>query len=417
MNWIKLEHLLLKAQAERGVTADPTLNHGQLCEQALSLAAGLRDQGVQRIAVHLEDAADLAIALLGAWRAGVSVLLPADLHVPTRQRWASEVDLWLTDQAGDTHVRDYPHAPLAAAALDPDLCLLSLCTSGSSGEPKRIDKTLRQLANEVQALEHLWGAGLGTACIIGSVATQHIYGLLFRVLWPLCAGRPFVRKQLAFPEDLQRASRQYPAFAWVASPALLKRMGDNLDWPALSAVRQVFSSGGALPGEAAQRLHERLQQWPTEILGSSETGGIAWRQGHELWQPFAAVELSLDSDGALLIASPYLPQGHIEHTADAARIAADGRFELLGRLDRIVKLEEKRISLPMLERALMDHPWVAEARLGVVQENRASLGAALVLSDSGLYALRNQGRRSLTQTLRQHLSQHCEALALSLIHI
>ena len=412
MNWIKLEHLLLKAQAERAVTADPTLNHGQLCEQALSLAAGLRDQGVQRIAVHLEDAADLAIALLGAWRAGVSVLLPADLHAPTRQRWAGDVDLWLTDQAGDTHIRDYRHAPLAAAVLDLDLCQLSLCTSGSSGEPKRIDKTLRQLANEVQALEHLWGTGLGTACIIGSVATQHIYGLLFRVLWPLCAGRPFVRKQLAFPEDLQRASREYPAFAWVASPALLKRMGDNLDWPALSAVRQVFSSGGVLPGEAAQRLHERLQQWPTEILGSSETGGIAWRQGRELWQPFAAVELSLDNDGALLIASPYLPPGHIEHTADAARIAADGRFELLGRLDRIVKLEEKRISLPMLERALMDHPWVAEARLGVVQENRASLGAALVLSESGLHALRNQGRRSLTQTLRQHLSQHCEALAL-----
>ncbi|WP_095144664.1 MULTISPECIES: acyl-CoA synthetase family protein [unclassified Pseudomonas] len=412
MNWIKLEHLLLKAQAERAVTADPTLNHGQLCEQALSLAAGLQAQGVQHIAVHLEDAADLAIALLGAWRAGVSVLLPADLHAPTRQRWAGDVDLWLTDQAGDTHIRDYRHAPLAAAVLDLDLCQLSLCTSGSSGEPKRIDKTLRQLANEVQALEHLWGAGLGTACVIGSVATQHIYGLLFRVLWPLCAGRPFVRKQVAFPEDLQRASREYPAFAWVASPALLKRMGDNLDWPALSAVRQVFSSGGALPGEAAQRLHERLQQWPTEILGSSETGGIAWRQGRELWQPFAAVELSLDSDGALLIASPYLPPGHIEHTADAARLAADGRFELLGRLDRIVKLEEKRISLPMLERALMDHPWVAEARLGVVQENRASLGAALVLSESGLYALRNQGRRSLTQTLRQHLSQHCEALAL-----
>lgn len=90
----------------------------------------------------------------------------------------------------------------------------------------------------------------------------------------------------------------------------------------------------------------------------------------------------------------------------------DGRFELLGRLDRIVKLEEKRISLPMLEQALMDHAWVAETRLGVVQENRASLGALVVLSADGLHALRNQGRRTVTQTLRQHLSQHCEALAL-----
>ncbi|EJN35873.1 acyl-CoA synthetase family protein [Pseudomonas sp. GM80] len=412
MNWIKLEQLLLKALPARAICAAPALDHAQLHAQALSVAAGLQAQGVKRLAVHLEDAADLAIALLGAWRAGVSVLLPSDLQPQTRQRWSSEVDFWLTDQAEDAQLSDFQQPALPAAQLDLDQCQLSLCTSGSSGEPKRIDKTLRQLANEVEALEQLWGADLGEACIIGSVATQHIYGLLFRVLWPLCAGRPFVRKQLAFPEDMQRASREHPAFAWVASPALLKRMGDNLDWPALSPVRRVFSSGGALPAEAAQSLQQRLQQWPTEILGSSETGGIAWRQGEQLWQPFAGVELSQDADGALLIASPYLPAGHIEHTADAARIAADGRFELLGRLDRIVKLEEKRISLPMLEQALVAHAWVAEARLGVVQENRASLGALLVLSESGLFALREHGRRSLTEGLRKHLSQHCEALAL-----
>ncbi|EUB84246.1 acyl-CoA synthetase family protein [Pseudomonas sp. GM30] len=412
MNWIKLEQLLLKALPERAISAAPALDHTQLREQALSVAAGLQARGVQRMAVHLEDAADLAIALLGAWRAGVSVLLPSDLQAQTRQRWSNEVDLWLTDHSADVHLNDLLQPALPGAELDLEQCRLSLCTSGSSGEPKRIDKTLRQLANEVEALEQLWGADLGEAWIIGSVATQHIYGLLFRVLWPLCAGRPFVRKQLAFPEDLQRASREHPAFAWVGSPALLKRMGDNLDWPALSAVRRVFSSGGALPTEAAQSLQQRLQQWPTEILGSSETGGIAWRQGDSLWQPFAGVELSQDRDGALLIASPYLPAGHVEHTADAARIAADGRFELLGRLDRIVKLEEKRISLPMLEQALVAHAWVTEARLGVVQENRAMLGALLVLSEQGLFALREHGRRSLTEALRKHLSEHCEALAL-----
>ncbi|MDC7815989.1 MULTISPECIES: AMP-binding protein [Pseudomonas] len=410
MNWIALERLLLRTQAPRVVSAHPDIDLEGLQTRALGLAAALQARGVRRLALHLEDAVDLAVALLGAWRAGVSVLLPADLQAQTRQRWAADVDLWLTDQ--DPPLQPLQAAPLEPAELDLDACQLSLCTSGSSGEPKRIEKNLRQLANEVQALEHLWGADLGPAWIIGSVATQHIYGLLFRVLWPLCAGRPFVRRQLPFPEDLQRASRECPAFAWVASPALLKRMGDNLDWPALSPVRRVFSSGGALPAEAASGLQQRLQQWPTEILGSSETGGIAWRQGPELWQPFAEVHLSQDSDGALLIASPYLPPGHVEHTADAARIAADGRFELLGRLDRIVKLEEKRISLPMLEQALEQHDWVAEARLGVIEDNRAYLGALLVLSESGLHALRNQGRRHLTQALRQHLAGHCEALAL-----
>ena len=409
MNWINLEHLLLKGHADRRVSVDPELNHDTLRERALRLAGGLQQRGVRRVAVHLEDAAELAQALLGAWQAGVSVLLPADLQAQTRLRWDSQVDLWITQSE---ELQDLYADPLPAAQLDLDQCQLSLCTSGSSGEPKRIDKSLRQMANEVQALEQRWGADLGDACIIASVAAQHIYGLLFRVLWPLCAGRSFVRKQLAFPEDMQRASREHAAFAWIASPALLKRMADNLDWPALSSVRRVFSSGGALPEEAARTLFERLGQWPTEILGSSETGGIAWRQGQHLWQPFADVQLSQSSDGALIIASSYLPKGHVEHTADAARIEADGRFELLGRLDRIVKLEEKRISLPMLEQALVSHDWVAEARLGVVHDKRASLGALLVLSASGLFALREQGRRALTHTLRQHLSQHCEAVAL-----
>ncbi|MHA6198465.1 AMP-binding protein [Pseudomonas wadenswilerensis] len=410
MKWINLEQLLWPAEAPRLVSHAPTLSHAQLCEQALRLAAGLQQRGVRRLAIYLEDAAELAVALLGAWRAGVEVLLPADLQEQTRQRWNAEVDLWLSEQ--DQRPAELFAEPLPAASLDLDACRLSLCTSGSTGAPKRIDKCLRQLANEVNNLEALWGGDLGDACIIGSVATQHIYGLLFRVLWPLCAGRTFVRRQLPFPEDLQRASREHPAFAWVASPALLKRMGDNLDWPALSDVRRVFSSGGELPAEAARELHQRLGQWPTEILGSSETGGIAWRQGDSLWQPFAGIRLSQNDDGALCIESPYLPAGHIEQSADAVSFDANGHFRLLGRLDRIVKLEEKRIALPALEQALLQHPWVEDARLGVIHGGRAALGALLQLSASGMHALRNQGRRAVTETLRTHLRPHCEALAL-----
>ncbi|WP_167377990.1 acyl-CoA synthetase family protein [Pseudomonas floridensis] len=412
MNWLNLENLLLDADADRRLTTAPELNHARWREQALSVAAGLQARGTRQIAVHLEDAAELAVALFGAWRADVRVLLPADLQGQTRQRWADHVDLWLTDLPGDTSLDELHALPLTPSALDLDECRLSLCTSGSSGEPKLIEKRLRHLASEVTALEQLWGADLGPACMIGSVATQHIYGLLFRLLWPLCAGRSFVRRQLPFAEDLQRASREHPSFAWVASPALLKRMGDNLDWTSLRPVRRVFSSGGALPNDAARSLNDRLGQWPTEIFGSSETGGIAWRQGEHRWQPFDGVELTLGDDGALCVGSPYLPTGHVEHTADAARLDHDGHFELLGRLDRIVKLEEKRISLPLIEQALMAHPWVREARLGVVRENRASLGALLVLTDSGLIALRTQGRRALTEALRQHLRPHCETLAL-----
>lgn len=383
MNWIALEHLLDQTPKSRLVTLDPALDHAELRQRALRLAAGMRNRGVARLAVHLEDAADLAVALLGAWRAGVTVLLPADLQPASRSRLAHQADLWLTDQDGDAKLSELLAEPLEGAKLDLDGCRLLLCTSGSSGEPKLIEKRLRQLANEVETLEACWGADLGDACVIASVAAQHIYGLLFRVLWPLCAGRPFMRRAQPFSEDIQLASRQHPRFCWVASPALLKRMGDNLDWPALRSVRRVFSSGGALDAEAAQRLEQRLGQLPTEIYGSSETGGIAWRQGGKLWHPFVGVQLSQDEQGALRVASPCLPPGHIEQTADAARIEADGRFELLGRLDRIVKLEEKRISLTMLEAALNEHPFVSDTRLGVINENRAYLAALVALSERG----------------------------------
>ncbi len=406
MTWLPLAELLLQPKTGRAVALEPALDHAQLHQRALCLAGALQARGVRRVALYLEDAGELAIALLGAWRAGVTVLLPADAEAQSRQRLAEQADLWL-----DT-IEGLEGGALSPAGLELDACRLILCTSGSSGEPKLIDKSLRQLANEVEALERLWGAGLVGATILGSVAAQHIYGLLFRVLWPLCAGRPLWRRALPFPEDLQRESLGQPAFAWVASPALLKRMGDNLDWQALGSVRRVFSSGGALPADVSAELGEQLGQRPTEIYGSSETGGIAWRQGGELWQPFPGVELSLNDEGALRIASPYLPNGYIEQSADAAELQADGRFALRGRLDRIVKLEEKRISLPMLERVLITHEWVADARLGVIQEGRAFLGALLALSPTGLQALRNQGRKVLVAALRQHLVGHCETIAL-----
>ncbi|MDP2747637.1 acyl-CoA synthetase family protein [Pseudomonas sp.] len=408
MNWLPLEHLLLEAHPGRAVTAD--LDQPQLRQHALQLAAELQGRGVKRLALYLDDATELAIALLAAWRAGIAVLLPADAQPQTRQRMTTQCDLWL-DNLDD--LLSPESAALPAAPLDLDQRRLTLCTSGSSGEAKLIDKSLRQLANEVTALEQLWGEQLGSATILGSVATQHIYGLLFRVLWPLCAGRAFLRRAQPFPEDLQRESLASGSdFAWVASPALLKRMGDNLNWPALRAVRQVFSSGGALPAETATELHTLLGQSPTEIYGSSETGGIAWRQGGELWTPFAGIDLGQNDEGALHLTSPYLPAGHREQTADAVELQADGRFALRGRMDRIIKLEEKRISLPMLEQALSSHEWLCDARLGVVQEGRAYLGALVALSPAGLHALRNQGRKTVTETLRRHLAGHCEAIAL-----
>lgn len=406
MQWINLANLTNVPQ-----NASEQRHYRQ--QQALAIAAGLQQADIKSIGIYLRDAQMLAIALLAAWRARVKVYLACDLQAHTQAQLDPLVDTWITD---GEQLQAYAVGidPLAAESLELDAVLLSICTSGSTGHPKLIDKSLNQLYQEVLVLEQLWGAEIGDAVILGSVITQHIYGLLLRLIWPLCSGRDFYPQPLPFPEDLQQHSQALisagKTVVWITSPALLKRMGDNLDWSLIGQVKGIFSSGGALPSEAAQHIQQRAGMYPTEIYGSSETGGIAYKQGMQAWHAFPQVELSRDDRGALRVSSPWLAQT-FEQTNDQVELEGQ-TFVLQGRLDRIIKLEEKRISLPYLEGALIEHQWVKEAALGVVQEQRAFLGALVALNAQGIYALRNQGRKAVVQALREHLANYAEAIAL-----
>lgn len=416
MRWTPLEHLLLpSAQADEAVLADaPILTRAAFAEASLRAAAALQARSARRVALWFDDAAALAIALFGCWRAGVVAVLPGDAQEQTCAALDADVDGWLTDtELPPSASRPWRltelHAPaaLAPAALDPSLTLV-LCTSGSSGTPKHLAKPWRQLSAEVQALQQQWPDA--DAPVLGSVSAQHMYGLPFRVLWPLSAGRQIDRRQRLYPEDLQQASLRYPTFTWIASPALLRRLGQRLDWTQLRGrLTRIHSSGGALPLEVSDEIEHNLGLRPTEIYGSSETGAVAWRMGSEDWRPLPGAAVSLSADGALRVQSPWVDTAD-EQTSDGAQLTPGG-FQLLGRLDRIVKIEEKRISLPMLEQALMRHGFVADARLGCPR-GASRLAGLIALSATGLHTLRNQGRKTVVDALRGHLGAGFESLAI-----
>jgi acyl-coenzyme A synthetase/AMP-(fatty) acid ligase len=63
---------------------------------------------------------------------------------------------------------------------------------------------------------------------------------------------------------------------------------------------------------------------------------------------------------------------------------ADGRFRLLGRADRIVKIEERRVSLDALERALREDAEVDDVRVLVLPGQREQLAAVVVPADPTL---------------------------------
>lgn len=370
----------------------------------------------RRFALLLDNAAELAAALWGAWHAGKTIVLPGDKLPDTLKQLASLVDACIGEMplALPVPVKGSAQGPMQRLELDSETTGLVIFTSGSSGEPVAIKKQLKQLQAEVAALEACFGNTLGDAVIYGTVSHQHIYGLLFRVLWPLASRRTFHTQRLEYPEQIaKRLSGK--ASVLIASPAHLKRLPENLDWQAMTNVlRAVFSSGGPLSAESSDKVTQLWLQRPIEVFGSSETGGIAWRQpenGTAGWQPLPGVEWKL-VDQHLQIRSPHLPDGQWFHTCDRAAARDGNKFELLGRSDRIIKLEERRISLSAIENNLQASAWIQDCKLLVLPGQRDRLAAVVVLNDAGKQALLAQGKLPVVNQLRSMLEACVDPIAI-----
>ncbi|WP_144111836.1 AMP-binding protein [Paraburkholderia sp. BCC1886] len=394
-----------------------------------SLAASLRMQDARRYAVCIDDPFDFACALFALFAAGKEPLIPANATPGYLADLADAYDTVLTDAelASIAPPLDATHA------LDDCFTIareapLTLYTSGSSGKPKAIRKTLAQFDAEVHTLERQWGALLGDATVLASVPHHHIYGLLFRVLWPLAAGRAFDRAISIEPLHLQSQIAQCGASVVVSTPAQLSR------WPALPGFAELgpaplafFSSGGPLPLQTAEAFAQAYGAAPLEIYGSTETGGIAWRRQDrsDAWQPVDGIDVRCDDDGALMVRSPHLDHRDWHRTDDRIAFDEAGRFRLQGRLDRVLKLDGKRVSLPELEARLAAHPFVEQAAVvllatrthatadaGLENTARERIGAVVALTEAGSAALRESGRVPLARSLRRHLADYFDVVVL-----
>ncbi|MBC3874114.1 AMP-binding protein [Undibacterium flavidum] len=395
-----------------------------------------------KIALYLSDSIEFAAALFAAWHAHKTVVLAADTLENNCRNLTKEVDVFIGEFPDQyrTQLRTQFQTTLPTIAnsafavgmthtdflpvLADEFPALIVYTSGSTGEAQAIPKQWSQLSTEIATLESLFGEKLGSATIYSTVSHQHIYGLLFKVLWPFATGRAIYADALNFPEQLQQHLAT-GACALIASPAHLKRLPAHLDWTKIKTqLRAVFSSGGPLSIGSVEAVQSLWGQTPIEVYGSSETGGIAWRQriqAHkDAWQVFPQLAWRIATDNNLLeIQSSHLPDTAWFRLADQVNAIDQQHFQLLGRQDRIVKIEEKRISLDLMEKALLSSGLVNEARLLLntellVEQNsqRQNIYAFIVLTKQGQAILQGQGKFALNQQLRGVLSKHVEAIAL-----
>lgn len=374
-------------------------------------------------ALYHPDAFEFSAALFGLWASGKVACVPGSNPPVITARLEERVAGFIGDFAPDPsalHLQP-PDADAAALeseiTLDPGQAAMEIFTSGSSGEPQAIAKQLYQLSEEVANLESLWGSLAEGAVTVATVTHHHIYGLLFRVLWPLAAGRCFDAGLREYLEELSHHPVGWDKMLVVSSPSHLSRIPEGNEWAAFqSRCRGIFSSGAPLSRDASLSARRLLGQAPIEVFGSSETGGIAWRQqapDREVpWQPVPRVEIAVDeASGCLQIRSPYLPpmdSGQWYLTSDKVRLEPDGRFQLLGRADRIAKVEGKRVSLSEMEKRLESHPWVDRARVLVFSGKRTEMAAVVVLSKPGAETLAEGGRRAVNRALSEHLQQQFE---------
>ncbi|WP_421243127.1 AMP-binding protein [Aeromonas enteropelogenes] len=416
-----LDELLL-ADGKRTVAFDAQgdVTLAILRRTALTLADQLKSGSATRWAICMNDSYHFTVALLACAMAGHDVVLPGHQRLAALEELLEQeaFEGVICDEAlslpcpvlrvdsvsTDDGQPEFNHAPSLAPTL-------TLFTSGSSGQPKAIAKPWSLIEAEVRVQATLWGAALTGARLFASVSHQHIYGLLFRILLPLALGVPFARRQTDYPEQLLA---QPQSWALISSPAFLSRLGAVLNAP---GCRLVVSSGGPLAYEDARQCAALLGPLPVEIYGSSETGGIGWRQssGPDCpWTPFPGVEVGCDEQQTLLLSSPFMDELAPWRGSDRIALCGEpGQFRLLGRLDRIIKLEEKRISLDEVEQRLLALDCVHDAAiLPLEQSGRQILGVALVLTPEGMASFTRLGHGAFLQALRQRLRPWLEPVAL-----
>jgi len=364
---------------------------------------------VHRAALVCEDGYWFIVGVLALLKIGADVILPPNAQPGTLLKVAREVDGLLTDSWAIDHAKmiliESGRVEPPAFQADFEKGRINFFTSGSTGEIKKVEKSLILFEREASVLEQMWGAELGEIPIVGTVTHQHVFGMTFRIMWPLVAGRPFHSEFHVAWEPLM-AQLNGPSMI-VTSPAQLTRLGGLARATDANRPRMIISAGAPLPAEAANDAAAIFGRTPIEILGSTEAGVIAWRRGGSepaLWHQLPSVEVAANDDGVMTLRSPHASSDGWCEQADRISLSPDGRFRLEGRVDRVLKVEGKRVSLERLEHEIAALPWVSQAAVAGLGEPRTYLGAVVKLSALGIAEFERLGKFRFERMLRRELS-------------
>ncbi|MDG4861850.1 amino acid adenylation domain-containing protein, partial [Streptomyces sp. T-3] len=458
-------HTLFAAQAARTPDAialhcaERTLTYAALDSDADSLAYTLSGLGVRpgdSVALHQDRSLEFVTAMLAVLKCGAAYVPLDPRHSAERLRWIvadTGVRIVLTDRDPDEAAfagaaRVLPvHEVLAAAAdgartapeagTHPDQVAYVMYTSGSSGTPKGVANTHRNVVE--LALDPCWNAERHSKVLAYSPLA---FDSSTYELWvPLLHGGQAV----ILPDrnidsgELARTIEEHAITAVYFTTALFDAIAQESP-RSLAGVREIWTGGDVLSPVALRRVLDVCPNTtvvhvygPTEttVFCSYESFGPHRREveGLTLGVPMANTRMYVLDEGLrpappgvvaeLYVAGTHLARGYLNRpgqtserfvadpfgppgsrmyrTGDLVRWNSDGGVEFVGRADQQVKLRGFRIEPGEIEAVLLAIDAVAQSAV-VVREDRPG--------DKRLvgYVVPAEGATVDTETLRREVA-------------
>ncbi|MBS0537583.1 MAG: acyl-CoA synthetase [Proteobacteria bacterium] len=413
MTLSRLASLLLDGAAERPIASvdDQTVNLEQFRADVASAISQIEEAQCRRGLVVCDDAYWAMVGMFALAHAGAETVFPPNALPSTAAALSGAFDHILTDgaqQGGSIQLNSGIRRTSPILPANADAARINLFTSGSSGTPKRVVKTLRQLELEAEVVDRVLGKIVPEcARVHATVAHQHLYGLTFRLCWPLATGRPFFNRPHQFWEPLLASVKHGDVL--VTTPSHLSRLGALPSLPSDRRPSAVLSGGAPLPDAAATSARVLLGCPVREFVGSTEAGVIASRLHVDVeapsWQPLPGVTVTRLDDGRMRVRSPYILNAEDELGGDFIEFDGAGGFRLLGRADRIAKIEGVRVSLSEFDSRMAELSGVARAAVVLLPGDIPHLGGVVMLDADGEKELAESGAFWLGRRLRRDLAR------------